>query len=155
MTIEVLLSVETEHTTLPHPSELKRWVEEALGNSFTDASLSVKIVDNDEIQELNEQWRGKDKPTNVLSFPATLPEIPGQPRLIGDLVIAAPYVHDEAASQHKNFIDHFAHMVVHGCLHLCGYDHEEDEEARIMEQKEQEIMEALGFPNPYNEDLNE
>jgi probable rRNA maturation factor len=106
------------------------------------------MVENDESQQLNHQYRGKDKPTNVLSFPADLPphiELP----LLGDLIIATGVVTAEAAEQKKPLIAHWAHMVVHGCLHLLGYDHIDDDEAEEMEALETTIMAKLGYPDPY------
>ena len=112
--------------------------------------LTIRVVDEEESQSLNSQYRGKDNPTNVLSFPFEAPaEI--ELDLLGDLVICAPVVGKEATEQSKEEIAHWAHMVIHGTLHLQGYDHIEDEEAEAMEALEVKILSALGFPDPYTE----
>lgn len=112
--------------------------------------VSLRFVDDETIRELNRDYRGKDKPTNVLSFPFEAP--PGVPTtLLGDLVICAPVVAAEAAEQGKPLTAHWAHMVVHGVLHLLGYDHIDDADAEIMEGLEVEILAGLGVPNPYEE----
>jgi probable rRNA maturation factor len=133
---------------LPSETDLKTWVSAALAEFKDEAELSIRMVENDESQQLNHQYRGKDKPTNVLSFPADLPphiELP----LLGDLIIATGVVTAEAAEQKKPLIAHWAHMVVHGCLHLLGYDHIDDDEAEEMEALETTIMAKLGYPDPY------
>lgn len=115
---------------------------------MSEAELSVRIVDEDESQALNLQYRGKDKPTNVLSFPCELPDGVELP-LLGDLVICAQVVAKEALEQGKVLHAHWAHMVVHGTLHLLGYDHIEDGEAEEMEAIEIQVLLELGYPNPY------
>lgn len=110
--------------------------------------MSVRIVDAEEGRALNQRWRERDRPTNVLSFPADLPpelELP----LLGDLVLCAPVVLREAAEQGKRVEDHWAHLVIHGVLHLLGMDHQDDAEAEEMEQREREILAALGIGDPY------
>ena len=112
------------------------------------ASVSVRIVDAEEGRALNQRWRERDRPTNVLSFPADLPpelELP----LLGDLVLCAPVVLREAAEQGKRAEDHWAHLVIHGVLHLLGMDHQDDAEAEEMEQREREILATLGIGDPY------
>ncbi|MFA5940774.1 MAG: rRNA maturation RNase YbeY [Sinimarinibacterium sp.] len=104
--------------------------------------LTIRVVDEDESRALNAGYRGKDKPTNVLSFP-------GSGGLLGDLVICAPVVAREALEQGKPARAHWAHMVVHGCLHLRGYDHEHDLDAQRMEAREKRILKGLGFADPY------
>jgi probable rRNA maturation factor len=112
----------------------------------------VRIVDEQESAELNEQYRHKQGPTNVLSFPFECP--PGvELNLLGDLVICAPVVQREAQQQQKQELAHWAHMVVHGTLHLLGYDHLQQDEAEAMENREIRIMEDLGYSDPYR--LNE
>lgn len=144
------LQIASEHPRCPSPSQFKLWVESALQatNKNTEQELTVRIVDADESQSLNKQYRNMDKPTNVLSFPF---EAPAQIELnlLGDLVICAPIVSNEAAEQSKSEISHWAHMVVHGTLHLQGHDHINDDEADAMEALEIEILTTLGFPNPY------
>ncbi|KUJ83315.1 rRNA maturation RNase YbeY [Microbulbifer flavimaris] len=133
---------------LPTDEQIRQWVLAALNGHRNEAELSVRIVDADESQQLNRDYRGKDKPTNVLSFPADLPEAVALP-LLGDLVICAPVVATEAAEQHKAAPAHWAHMVVHGTLHLLGYDHIEDAEAEIMESLEVKVLAGLGIADPY------
>ena len=139
----------------PPPATIEQWVKAALTHCATRplaaAELTVRIVDEPEIRELNQQYRGKDKPTNVLSFPAELPDHIDLP-LLGDVVICAAVVNREAREQHKTPTHHWAHIVVHGCLHLLGYDHIEEAEAEEMEALEIEILATLGIGNPYIED---
>jgi len=144
------LQLASEHPRCPSPSQLKLWVESSLQdrNKDEEQELTIRIVDEKESLSLNKQYRDKEKPTNVLSFPF---EAPAQIdlNLLGDLVICAPIVSNEAKEQTKSEISHWAHMVVHGTLHLQGYDHIEDDEAEAMEALEIEILTTLGFPNPY------
>lgn len=138
---------------LPTDDELQHWATAALQErtEFTEPELTIRLVHNDESQELNRDYRGKDKPTNVLSFPFDAPpEVPIE--LLGDLIICAPVVQAEASEQGKTPQAHWAHMVVHGCLHLLGYDHIKDDEAETMENLERQIMAALGFSDPYSDD---
>ena len=124
------------------------WVE-SLASEIEEASeLVIRVVDANESQKLNKTFRDKDYPTNVLSFPADI-ELPEGPTILGDIAICLPVVKREADEQSKRFDQHFAHMVVHGCLHLMGYDHEDEEDADQMEAKEIGILENLGYPNPY------
>lgn len=131
----------------PSESELQRWVELALGANQS-AQVSIRIVDEDESRSLNRIYRGKDSPTNVLSFPMNIPEEFNVP-MLGDLVICAPVVEREAREQHKSSTEHWAHMVIHGMLHLQGYDHVSDQQADEMEGLEIELLHQLGFANPY------
>ena len=129
--------------------KVARWIRAALA---APAQLAVRIVDEDEGRALNRDYRGKDYATNVLSFPAEVPE--GLPKgvkfpLLGDLVICAPVVAREADEQGKALNAHYAHLTVHGVLHLLGWDHEDDKEADAMEQLEREILAELGIADPY------
>jgi probable rRNA maturation factor len=135
---------------VPAPSSFRRWAEAALrGAKRRKATeLAIRIVDTDEGRMLNREYRGKDYATNVLSFPVELPAGVTLP-LIGDLAICAPVVAHEAAEQGKPARDHWAHMTVHGVLHLLGYDHIEDTEAEAMEALETRILAGLGIANPY------
>ena len=133
---------------LPSDEQLERWVHVAIHNERPDGEVTVRITDRQESQQLNHEYRGKDKPTNVLSFPFEAPA-PIQLPLLGDLVICAPVVEQEAKEQHKELEAHWAHMVIHGCLHLLGYDHIDDAEAEAMEQLEIALMLELGYNNPY------
>ena len=120
--------------------------------------MTVRIVDEAESHDLNLTYRGKDRPTNVLSFPFECPDEVELP-LLGDLVICRQVVEREAIEQEKPLMAHWAHMIVHGSLHLLGYDHIEDDEAEEMESLETEIMQGLGFADPYlsenNDDLEQ
>lgn len=124
------------------------WVK-SLASEIEEASeLVIRVVDANESQKLNKTFRDKDYPTNVLSFPADI-QLPEGPTILGDIAICLPVVKREADEQSKRFDQHFAHMVVHGCLHLMGYDHEDEDDADQMEAKEIGILENLGYPNPY------
>ena len=139
------------HKDIPDDESFSLWLETTLKqcNYVKDyPELTIRIVDTEEIRSLNKQYRDKDKSTNVLSFPADLPEdIPLN--LLGDLIICAPVVEDEAKAQQKNKIAHWCHMTVHGSLHLLGFDHQNDKEAEDMEAQEVTILKTLGFANPY------
>ena len=147
--VDLDIQIVSEAGGIPAPENIQRWCELALEMGAQQASLAIRIVDEGEIQALNKQFRGKDKATNVLSFPADLPPELELPEL-GDIVICAGVVAREAKEQDKTLESHWAHMVVHGTLHLQGYDHIDDNDAEIMEQKEIDILTALNFANPYN-----
>jgi len=151
--IDVDVQVASESKTLPNEEQLSLWAKTALANLKDSAELSIRLVDVEESQSLNLEYRGKDKPTNVLSFPFEVPpELIGLEEmgdLIGDLVICATVVEEEAVQQNKASLHHWAHMVVHGCLHLLGYDHINDEEAQIMEDLERKILSQLDIADPY------
>ncbi|MGN8277371.1 rRNA maturation RNase YbeY [Pseudomonas sp. SMN5] len=136
---------------LPAPSEalFRRWCELALRQRSADSELTIRLVDEPEGRELNHTWRQKDYATNVLSFPADVPDELLDIPLLGDLVICVPVVEREAAEQGKASEAHWAHLVIHGCLHLLGYDHIEDDEAEEMEALEQTLLAELGHPDPY------
>lgn len=148
MTIEVDVQNATGFDPVPGDGQFDRWVSAALQDR-RDAELTLRLVDEPESRALNERYRGKDRPTNVLSFPAELPEELDIP-LLGDIVICAPLVAEEASSQGKPVEAHWAHLVVHGVLHLLGHDHQQEAEAREMEALEVELLASLGFPNPYD-----
>ena len=126
--------------------KVTRWIRHALA---TDAEITVRIVGAEEGQQLNRDYRKKDYATNVLSFPADVPDELLDIPLLGDLVICVPVVEREAQEQAKTSEAHWAHLVIHGCLHLLGYDHIEDEEAEEMEALEKELLAELGHPDPY------
>ena len=133
---------------VPAPASFRRWAEAACRGRIKRADIAIRVVDEREGRSLNHHYRGKDYATNVLSFPAELPE--GVPlHLLGDLVICAPVVAREAAEQGKPLNGHYAHLTVHGVLHLLGLDHEDSREAEAMEQLEREILAELGLPDPY------
>jgi probable rRNA maturation factor len=135
---------------IPTAAEVQHWAEAALQSiEQASVSLSVRIVDEQEIADLNQRYRSKSGPTNVLSFPFEDP--PGvESDELGDIVVCAPVVDREAVEQGKTAQEHWAHMVVHGILHLCGYDHIDDKDADEMENEETRILTGLGFPAPYN-----
>lgn len=133
---------------LPQEAQIQRWLDAAIVPFQEEAEVTVRLVDEAESHDLNLTYRGKDKPTNVLSFPFEAPPGMEMP-LLGDLVICRQVVEREAPEQDTPLDAHWAHMVVHGSLHLLGYDHIEDDEAEEMEALETEIMLALGYADPY------
>jgi probable rRNA maturation factor len=135
---------------VPSVSQFQQWVDAALADVKEDCELSIRLVETDESQVLNSTYRGKDKPTNVLSFPFEAP-VEIEPILLGDLVVCSAIVKQEAIEQNKQEHDHWAHMVVHGCLHLLGYDHIDDDEAEEMEALERTILKSLAISDPYQE----
>ena len=137
----------------PAKTAFKQWISAALKTRRDKAELSLRIVDADEMRELNNRYRGANYATNVLSFPADLPPELKLPHL-GDIVICAAVVEREAEEQHKASTAHWAHMVVHGTLHLLGYDHIDDADAEIMEALEIQILSELNFANPYIENTD-
>lgn len=138
-------------SNLPDEQQIQGWVDAALQNHPSDTEIVVRIVDEQESAELNQQYRHKSGPTNILSFPVDLPE--GiELDLLGDLVICAPVLEKEAIEQQKILADHWAHIIIHGVLHLLGYDHIEDDEAELMESKEISILNTLKIANPYQQD---
>jgi probable rRNA maturation factor len=150
--LDVAVSYALPRAGLPSAVSFRKWVAAALKGRIREADLAVRIVDEKEGCSLNHHYRDKDYATNVLSFPAELPE--GLPKgikmpLLGDLVICAPVVAREAAEQGKSLAAHYAHLTVHGTLHLLGWDHEDDKEADAMEQLEREILADLGIDDPY------
>ncbi len=161
MNIAVDIQVATESGDSPEPEPIRSWIQTTLEHPRVisllpsecktlekDIELSLRIVDCDESQELNKQFRQKDKPTNVLSFPSELPE--SLPFVhLGDLVICAPIVTLCPALQNKKTQNHWVHMLVHGTLHLMGFDHIDDDEAEIMEAIEINILSGLNIPDPY------
>jgi len=139
---------------VPTEQQCVQWLEMFLPDFQQEAELTVRIVDEAESQELNNTYRGKDKPTNVLSFPFEVPEhLPEEVDfpLLGDLVVCAQVVEREAKEQNKSLESHWAHMLLHGSLHLLGYDHIDDIEAEEMESLEIKILQKMGFENPYND----
>lgn len=141
-------------TWTPAAREVRQWAEAALGPKGRGHEISVRVVGPAESRQLNGHYRGRDKPTNVLSFPAVpLPAaqagLTGGPVPLGDLVICAAVVKTEAQEQGKALRAHWAHLVVHGTLHLVGHDHENEPDAVRMERREIRVLRGLGFPNPY------
>jgi len=153
LAVDVAVQAATTDADLPDEATVTAWIERTLGHirHTGPASVAVRIVDAEESRTYNRDYRGKDRPTNVLSFPAELPQ--GLPTEaadeLGDLVICAPVVVEEAESQGKLASYHWAHLLVHGTLHLAGYDHENDADAEVMEALERDILAAHGVPDPY------
>jgi len=149
--VELDLQVATNE---PVPSEalFQQWCETAVRMRKGDSELTIRLVDVPEGRELNNTYRHKDYATNVLSFPADVPDDMLDIPLLGDLVICVAVVEREAAEQGKSLEAHWAHLVIHGCLHLLGFDHEEDEEAEEMEALERTLLAELGHPDPYADD---
>ena len=147
MIIDLQIACEQE-TGLPTTEQIEQWATAAVQPQSDEVEMTVRIVDEAESHELNLNYRGKDRPTNVLSFPFEGPDEVELP-LLGDLVICRQVVEREAQEQEKPLMAHWAHMVVHGSLHLLGYDHIEDDEAEEMESLEAQIMTELGFADPY------
>lgn len=150
--LDMQLAVENDNN-LPTEEQLTLWATTALLNrtEYEEPEMTIRIVDEEESQELNHEYRGKDKPTNVLSFPFEAPAHVPIP-LLGDLIVCKQVVEREAIEQGKTLTSHWAHMIIHGCLHLLGYDHIEDEEAEEMEGIERVVMAELGFEDPYKDD---
>jgi len=150
---DVSVSYGLPRTGLPASVSFKRWAAAAAWGRIRKADLAIRVVDSKEARSLNRHYRGKDYATNVLSFPAELPEgvslnIP----ILGDLVICAPVVAREAKEQGKLLAAHYAHLTIHGVLHLLGLDHEDDREAEAMELLERQILAGMGIDDPYSED---
>lgn len=147
--IDLDLQIASAAPGLPTADDFRCWVDAALSERRDEVELTIRVVDEPESAELNGTYRHKQGPTNVLSFPFEAPpgvELP----LLGDIVICAPVVAREAAEQGKTAAAHWAHMTVHGCLHLLGYDHIEPAEAEIMETLEKDVLSALGYADPYD-----
>lgn len=158
------LQVDIQRATaepVPDEDDIRRWIAMTLtriaapsGAVQRDAEVCVRLVDADEMATINQTYRDRAGPTNVLSFPAALPAELKLP-LLGDIVICAPVVRAEAAAQHKALKAHWAHMAVHGTLHLLGYDHMEEEDAAVMEALESAILADLHYPCPYRGETTE
>lgn len=147
--VNVDLQNDDEIESLPSIDQFQHWVESSLLESFTSLEQTIRVVTVTESQALNGQFRGKDKPTNVLSFPSDDDYL--EYDCLGDLVICGPVVESEALQQSKTCDAHWAHMVVHGMLHLQGLDHQNEQETQEMEALEIKILSTLGYTSPYNE----
>ena len=152
--LEVSVGYALPRTGIPAATSFRKWAAAALDGRIREADLAIRIVGSKEGRALNRHYRGKDYATNVLSFPAEVAEGVKLPKgvkmpLLGDLVICAPVVAREAKEQGKRPNDHYAHLTVHGVLHLLGWDHEDEREAECMEQLEREILATLGISDPY------
>ncbi|MDP1773707.1 MAG: rRNA maturation RNase YbeY [Methylobacter sp.] len=149
---DIEIQVVFESKGQPDQQQIQLWVDAALVDFDQDTEIVVRIVDELESAELNEQYRHKSGPTNILSFPVDLPE-GVELNLLGDLVICAPVLEKEALEQNKLLAHHWAHIIVHGVLHLLGYDHIDETEAELMEEKEIAILNKLNINNPYSETI--
>lgn len=148
--VDIQVALENPEPELPGTNTIEQWVSKTLTNFKNNAEVSLRIVEANEIQALNKRYRQKDKTTNVLAFPSELPEgIELDYELLGDVVICSDVVKQEAIQQQKTYQAHFAHMLIHGILHLLGYDHQNDQDARKMEEQEINILKELDFANPY------
>ena len=152
--LDVAVGYAAPRAGIPAAVSFRKWVAAALAGRIREADLAIRIVGAKEGRALNRHYRGKDYATNVLSFPAELPE--GLPKgvklpLLGDLVLCAPVIAREAREQGKPLPAHYAHLTVHGTLHLLGWDHEDARESEAMEQLEREILASMGLPDPYLE----
>lgn len=154
--LDVSVGYAVPRAGLPAAPSFRRWVAAALRGRILEADLAIRIVDSKEGRALNRHYRGKDYATNVLSFPAEMAEGVKLPKgvkmpLLGDLVLCAPVLAREAREQKKPLISHYAHLTVHGTLHLLGWDHADEREAEAMELLEREILADLGIDDPYAE----
>ncbi len=147
MAIQLDVQLAAEDANIPSVSEFKIWAEK-IPSSDIDSSVCLRIVDENEARDLNKRYRNIDKATNVLSFPAEIPIELGL-NFLGDVVICAPIVFQEAQAQEKDLNSHWAHLLVHGILHLQGYDHDNDKQSKEMEALEIDTLERLGIENPY------
>ncbi|MFI8482467.1 rRNA maturation RNase YbeY [Pseudomonas sp. NPDC078700] len=150
--LELDLQVASDASDLPSEAQFRDWCAIALRQRTADSELTIRLVDEAEGLELNHTYRQREYATNVLSFPADVPDEMLDIPLLGDLVICAPVVAREAIEQDKSLTAHWAHLVIHGCLHLLGYDHIEDAEAEEMEALERTLLAELGHPDPYADD---
>ena len=153
MTLAVDVSFGTRRPWVPSQARLAEWARAAAGRRGARATVAIRVVTPAESRRLNRDYRGKDKPTNVLSFPADIEAAvllaTSEAKPLGDLAICAGVVAREARGQRKARTAHWAHMVVHGTLHLLGYDHDDEGDARRMERRERLLLAKLGFPDPY------
>ncbi len=153
--MEINLDIQREVDALPTDEDILSWLKATLTyEHHGDAELTVRFVSEKESAELNEKYRHKSGSTNVLSFPFEMPaeiEDDVELNLLGDLIICADVVMQQAKQQKKDELAHWAHMIVHGALHLLGYDHLTDKDASVMETKEKQILSQLGYPDPYRE----
>lgn len=152
--VQIEVQYHSKETALPTEAMLQQWADVVLETHAQkmpeELEMTLRIVDEEESQSLNSQFRDKNKPTNVLSFSYSDEMMPNDSSLLGDLVLCAPIIKKEALEQHKSIEAHWAHMVIHGTLHLLGYDHETPELAAKMEPLEITLLNTLGFANPYS-----
>lgn len=151
LAVDIAISAPGWKAAVHDPEEILRRAADAAWRAAGEGAgeLSILLSDDEEVRGLNRDYRGKDRPTNVLSFPAEDAGGPGRPRLLGDVVLSLGTLRREAASQSKPLEDHLCHLAVHGILHLLGYDHESETQAEAMEALETEILDSLGIADPY------
>ena len=152
MQVEFEIQRATDALSIPDDEQFGHWINEVLSTQDQNCALTIRLVDEPEARRFNKTYRQRDYATNVLSFPAELPEgLPVEVRQaqLGDILICAPVVAREAREQNRPQVDHWAHLTIHGVLHLLGYDHEQPDEAAIMEALETKILEGLGVSDPY------
>lgn len=148
MSANINLQIATQMTGyLPTEEQLQQWIEASLTEPYEDNEITVRIVDEQESAHLNRTFRDKDYATNVLSFTFSAPE--GYENILGDMILCAPIIAMEAEDLNKPLQDHWAHLVVHGTLHLQGYDHLLEEDEKEMQELEINILSKFGVPNPY------
>lgn len=150
--IDLDLQIACDEQNLPSEEQFITWLTAALKDRKPNAEVTIRLVDEDESQALNFEYRGKDKPTNVLSFEFDAPPMV-ELNLLGDLVICKSIIEKEAVEQEKALFDHWTHMVVHGSLHLLGMDHIEPDQALEMESLEKKILATLAIDDPYRDDI--
>ncbi len=146
------LQIACDNQNLPSEADFTRWLKTALASEKPNAEVTIRLVDIEESQQLNHQYRDKNKPTNVLSFEFDAPPMV-ELDFLGDLIICKQVIEKEALEQNKPLLHHWAHMVVHGSLHLLGYDHIEEDEAVAMETLETQLLAKLAIDDPYCDDL--
>jgi probable rRNA maturation factor len=154
MSLDLAIQRSSESGSIPQDEQFLAWAQAALAGREGGYSLAIRVVDEDEALRYNRDYRGKDYAANVLSFPAELPDgLPEELResQFGDLLICAPVVAREAREQQLPEADHWAHLVIHGVLHLMDYDHQQDDDAAVMEALETKILVGLGIPDPYRD----
>lgn len=151
MTISITIQNNSQAKDRPSEENLQTWIQTAIPEQTTQADITLRIIDIDEMTQLNTSYRSKPGPTNVLAFPYDPDEAASdsETTLQGDIAICAPIVTQEATEQNKPLTAHWAHLTIHGTLHLCGYDHIDPNDADIMETLEIKLLKKLGFPNPY------
>lgn len=146
MSVDLTIQQQQDFLNLPSDEQLQCFINEAYLNPESETEITLRIVDEAESQSLNYEFRNKDKPTNVLAFPYDMSGY------LGDLVVCAPVVSNEAQEQDKELVAHWAHLLIHGTLHLQGYDHMDESERLVMEALEIKLLKQLGFPNPYEDE---
>ena len=150
MSLKLNLQIASKTKSVPRSSQFRKWVKTVIAEHFANVELTIRIVGTKESAALNKKYRKKSKATNVLAFPLTIKPQFNSP-LLGDIVICAPIVIKEAKLYNKDPLAHWAHIVIHGSLHLLGYNHTTNKAAIIMERLESEILQQLGYPPPYED----